>query len=224
MSDRIITPEAVLSYPNLFKPTAVNEGDQEKYSCTLVFEEGTDIKALKSRALDVAKAKWGEKLKNPEIKTLDTQHGKANFLVAGNLRLRLPWRDDPEDVASKGYPEGSVFISARTTRKPGVVAAYPGEDGRPATITDESKVYPGVYVKASLDCYAYDTSGNKGVTFGLGNVQVLRDGEPLAAGYVPAEDEFTATQEAPDLSDLESSDDAEDSEPSGSDDLSDLLG
>ncbi len=41
----------------------------------------------------------------------------------------------------------------------------------------------------SLTFFAYNTNGSKGIAAGLGNVQKLRDGEPLG-GRSRAEDDF----------------------------------
>lgn len=228
MSQRIQTPEATISYPKVFVPAPTDPNDPDspkKYSAAFVFPAGTDLKPMKAAVINEAKARWGDKLKGAKLETLETPTGPALFLVAGKLRLRLPWREDGEE---KGYPEGSIFINARSDRKPGIVTRIPDPDtGKPMPLTDESKLYAGAIVKASLDVYAYDTNGNRGVTFGLGNIQLIRDGERLD-GSVAAENEFEADEDAvADLSDLTGEDgETEDTEaPSGDeDDISDLLG
>lgn len=184
---RVITPEAILSYPNLFEPRSGGEGQDPKYSCALVFPEGTDLSGLEAAIREAAIDKFGPKAMDAMKKG----------------RIRHPVRDDAEE---KGYPEGSVFINARGTRKPGVVAAYADpRTGKPAVIDDPEAVYPGQIVRASVTAFAYDVSGNKGVAFGLNNVQILRDGERLDGGRSAA-DEFEAVAAAPDLSDLEGGD------------------
>ena len=196
---RVITPEAILSYPQLFTPKAPMGGGEEKYSCALVFPEGTDLTALKKAIATVAEEKWGSKAKDMFKKG----------------QLRNPLRDDAE---SKGYAEGSVFTNVRTKQRPGIVGIVPDpETGKPMPIEDESRVYPGVIVRASLTAFAYDSNGNRGVSFGLGNVQVIREGDRLD-NRVKAVDEFDADASAvADLSDLDGSGD------DGDLDMSDLL-
>jgi hypothetical protein len=46
-------------------------------------------------------------------------------------------------------------------------------------------------VRASLRAFAYDTNGNKGVSFGLNNIQKLGEGQRLD-GRKAATDEFDA--------------------------------
>lgn len=207
---RTITPEAILSFPNLFEPRAMGGGDP-KYSCALIFPEGTDLTDLKKAAAAALKEKFG---------------GKAKAIRKTGY---WPFRDDPDDVAQKGYPEGCTFINVRTTRKPGLVSIVPDpETGKPMPLTDPEKWYPGAVVRASIEAYGFDTEGNRGVTFGLGNLQWIRDGDRLD-GRSAAQDEFEADPDAvADLSDLtdDDVDDVGDGAPESDedeDDLSDLL-
>ncbi|HKJ88554.1 MAG TPA: ssDNA-binding protein, partial [Gammaproteobacteria bacterium] len=61
-------------------------------------------------------------------------------------------------------------------------------------------------VRASVRPFAYDTQGNRGVSFALNNIQLLRDGERLDSRVAPEED-FDAVEPV-DLSDLEEAEDA----------------
>lgn len=172
MPKTVITPEAVLSYPHLFNPAAPNPLSEPVYSCSLVFLPGADLSGLKAAALEAARERWGDKAE-PLIKS-----GK----------IRLPFRTDAEE---KGYPAGSIFINVKSKTRPGVVSRYAGPDGKPQRIDNEEEVYPGCRVRASLRAFAYDTNGNRGVSFGLNNLQKLADGERLD-GKRRAEDEFEA--------------------------------
>lgn len=168
----VMTPEAMLSYPNLFEPRVAEEGKKPTFDCALVFAPGADLAKLRAAAGAAAKDRWGDKA--------------GGMFKAG--QLKFPFREDAED---KGYPAGSVFINVRTTRKPGIVSIYAGPDGKPQQITDPDQVYPGCFVRATVRAFAYENSGNKGVSFALNNVQKLRDGERLDT-YRKAEDEFEA--------------------------------
>ena len=160
---RLVTPDAILSYPNLFTPRAMAEGMPEKYSCELIFPEGTDLTPLREAASAAAIQKWGDKL-------------PAN--------VRSPFRDGDEDRPGKPEDAGTTFISARSKQKPKVLE---GEDMNP--VMDEGEVYGGCVCRVSVTAFAYDQAGNKGVSFFLNNVWKLRDGEPLGGG-VSAADEF----------------------------------
>ena len=78
---------------------------------------------------------------------------------------------------------GCYFINANSATKPGVV------DASCQPIHDTSELYSGIYGRASINFYAFNANGNKGIACGLNNLQKLRDGEPLG-GKSRAEDDF----------------------------------
>lgn len=57
-------------------------------------------------------------------------------------------------------------------------------------ILDRNEVYSGCYARVSLNFYAFNSNGNKGVACGLGNIQKIRDGESLG-GRSSATDDFS---------------------------------
>jgi hypothetical protein len=197
---RVITPEAILSYPHVFTPQAppARKGEQEgepKYSAAFVFtKEAQATKAyaaLRAAANSVLKAVWGGGIRV----------GKKKFTLKQALdagHLNTPFRTD---WAEKGYPEGSIYINARSKAKPGIVSSIPDPNkinpktGKPMpmTIEDEDAVYPGVIVRASVTAFTYDTAGNRGVSFALNNIQVIRDGDRLDS-RVAAESEFESDE------------------------------
>ena len=141
-----------------------------------MFEEGADLAELERVAEAVGREKWGAKY-DALLKT-----GK----------IRSPFRLDGEE---KGYPAGSVFVNIKSKQAPGIVSIYPGPDGKPKKITDPAELYAGCYARASVRAFAYDTQGNKGVSFALNNLQKMGDGERLD-GRSRAEDEFEADSSA----------------------------
>ena len=179
---KITTPEALLSYEHLFQPMAPEgSGAELQYSACLVFNKETDLSDLKKAVDDAGKAKWGEKytsLKEP-----------AHFFTFSH---RLPER--------KGYQDGSVYINVRSKQKPALsanllVLIEP-------KVTDAGEVYSGCKVRVTLNVFAYDKAGNRGVSFRLNNVQKLDDGERLD-GRLKAEDDFEAIEEKPaDIDDM----------------------
>jgi hypothetical protein len=187
---RVITPEAILSFPRLFVPDSgpQEEGEApqaEKYSAALVFttaaQQTPAYAAMKRAAVQAAVNKLGQEKAVEAIRT-----GK----------LRMPFRADWE---ARGYPEGSTFFNARSKQRPGVVAnVQDPATGKPRVITEEDQVvggrfemYSGSTVIASVNFFYYDRKGNKGIGVGLGNVQRVRDGARLD-NRVAAENEFEA--------------------------------
>jgi hypothetical protein len=182
MSARVITPECTLSFPKIFAPD-----EKGKFGGVLVFKEGADLSALKKAALHVATEKFGAKA--------------ADMIRKGQIR----WEGGPHHVfrtdGEDKYGEGTVFINARTNTQPGAVSIYPDANGKPARITDESQIYPGCVVRASVTAYWYDVDGNRGIAWALNNIQKLRDGDRLDS-RVAAENEFEADPNA--MADLDS--------------------
>ena len=68
-------------------------------------------------------------------------------------------------------------------------------------ILDRSEVYSGCYARVSLSFYAFNSNGNRGVACGLGNIQKVRDGEPLGNRSTAADD-FSAFDSAEDSDDI----------------------
>ena len=173
---RVISAKALLSYPHLDEPQPAENGKKPKYSCSLVFTPALLAdpaeKALfdkMAKALqDAIEAKWP---------------GKSKQMLAAET-FKRGFRRDAE---AKGYPEGSIFVNVRSEQRPHCVDA---QVQRIPVENVKATLYPGAIVRASLTAYGYDVSGNKGVTFGLNNIQKLADGERLDNRAAP-EDEFT---------------------------------
>jgi hypothetical protein len=104
--------------------------------------------------------------------------------------LKTPLRDgDAERPGDEAYAD-SYFINANSGAAPGIV----DNQQEPQPIIDRSEIYSGVYARASVNFYAFNSNGNKGIACGLNNIQKLRDGEPLG-GKSRAEDDFATADE-----------------------------
>lgn len=160
-SGNLITPKARMSFPTLFTAKAAKGSDKEKYSLSLLIPPTADISLLIEAVKKVATEKWGEKL---------PAKLKSPFLKA-------------EDYEYEGYEAGWVLVRCTSLQKPGLVDATGGN------VDEEREAYPGRWCVASLRPFAYDNSGNRGVSFGLQNVQLLDHDEPIG-GRARAEDEF----------------------------------
>lgn len=169
-SDTKVIIPCRLSYAHLFEPDSIN-GSEPKYSVSCIIDKGdTETIAKIRKAVETAKeegkGKWGGKI-------------PAN--------LKTPLRDGDVDRSEDEAYSGSYFLNANSRQAPQVV------DRKVQPILDQSEVYSGCYGRVSVTFYAYNSNGNKGVAAGLGNVQKLRDGEPLGS-RVSAADEFDAVE------------------------------
>lgn len=169
---KVITgPDTRWSYANVWEPKAIN-GGTPKYSVSLIIPKSDTVTIKKIEAAIEAAYKEGEaKLK-----------GNGRSVPALSV-LKTPLRDgDAERPDDEAYAN-AYFVNANSATAPGIVDA----DRQP--ILDRSEVYSGVYGRASINFYAFNSNGNKGIACGLNNLQKIRDGEPLG-GKSRAEDDF----------------------------------
>lgn len=75
-----------------------------------------------------------------------------------------------------------MFVNANSDNRPGIV------DINLNPIIEKEDFYSGCYGRASINFYAFNTNGNKGVACGLNNLQKLADGERLSGGSSAEED------------------------------------
>lgn len=169
---KVITgPKTRWSYANVWQPKSIN-GGTPKYSVSLIIPKSDTVTVNKIKSAIQAAYEEGEsKLKG---------NGKS---VPSLKAIKTPLRDGdlerPDDDAYKN----SYFVNANSTTAPGIVDA----DRQP--IIDTSEVYSGVYGRASINFYAFNSNGNKGIACGLNNLQKISEGEPLG-GRSRAEDDF----------------------------------
>ena len=160
------------SYANVWNPKAMAEGAKPKYSVSLIIPKSDTVTIQKIKAAIKAAYEEGQsKLKG---------NGKS---VPPLAAIRTPLRDgDIERPDDEAY-QNAYFVNANSPTAPGIVDA----DRQP--IIDTSEVYSGVYGRASITFYAFNSNGNKGIACGLNNLQKIADGEPLG-GKTRAEDDF----------------------------------
>ncbi|MFR7820060.1 DUF2815 family protein [Candidatus Pseudoruminococcus sp.] len=171
------------SYANVWTPKAMAEGAKPKYSVSLIIPKSDTVTIQKIKAAIKAAYEEGQsKLKG---------NGKSVTPLAA---IKTPLRDgDVERPDDEAY-QNAYFVNANSPNAPGIVDA----DRQP--IIDTSEVYSGVYGRASITFYAFNSNGNKGIACGLNNLQKIADGEPLG-GKARAEDDFA---------DLDDEDDGDD--------------
>lgn len=184
------TPEAVLSWPELFVPKSQNEGEKARYSATLVFLEGADLTEMKAEAMEALLEQFPKLNKTSAMK----------LIKAGSLGW--PFHDEAGKIEKKGYPEGSTYLNVKTYKQPGIVTQYADPvTGKPMAIQNPDEASYGTIVMASVAVNAYDKKGNKGVSFWLNNLQV-RGRSDILGGGTKAEDEFEADAPLADLDDV----------------------
>lgn len=163
---KVVTGVVRLSYANVWEPVSIN-GGTPKYSVSLIIPK-SDTKTIEAinAAVDTAikegAAKFGGKIPN-------------------KAALKLPLRDGDVERDDEAY-KGAYFVNANSTSAPQIV------DRAVQPILDRSEVYSGCYARVSINFYAFNSSGNRGIACGLGNIQKVRDGEPLGGKSSAAAD------------------------------------
>ena len=170
MATKVVTGLIRMSYVNIFKSRSFSDGQDAKYSMCILIpkEDKATLKKIKAAIEEATQegiaSKWGGKR-------------PAN--------LKLPLRDGDEERAYEAEEyEGMYFLNASSNSKPGIVDKDLNE------ILDPDEVYSGCWGRASVNFFAYDSNGNRGIGCGLNNIQKLKDGERLGAARASAEDDF----------------------------------
>lgn len=169
-STKVVTGKVRFCYANVFEPSSMEGSDALKYSvCVLISKDDTKTLEAIKKGIENAKAVGKTKIAD--------KNGKIPAM------LKLPLRDG--DVEREDDPAfaGMMFINATSNRKPAIV----DKDLNP--VMSKEEFYSGCYGRASINFYAFNTNGNKGIAAGLQNLQKLEDGEMLAGGST-AEDDF----------------------------------
>lgn len=177
ISTKVVTGKVRFSFVNLFEPRAFGENTDPKYSVMLLIPK-TDIATIDrmKKAIDAA-----------VTKSLATKfNGKRPAQVKNTLKDADVDTDMDGEVLSTKWPEakGCYVISVSSRTAPQIV------DANLNPIIDPTEVYSGCYGRASINFFAYNNNGNKGVSAGLNNVQKLEDGTPLG-GVTTAEQDFS---------------------------------
>lgn len=175
---KVVTDKVRLSYVHLFTPYAHQPGQDAKYSCTvLIPKSDAATKARIDAAIEAAK-----------------QEGAASKF-GGQIPPVLPTPVHDGDGArpSDGMPfgpecKGCWVFTATSKQAPQIV------DAGVNPILDQTEIYSGIYGRVSVNFFAYNSNGRKGIGCGLNNVQKLADGDPLGGRTTAAEDFGPATE------------------------------
>lgn len=176
---KVVTGEVRLSYAYLFAPRQNDQGKDTWSTLLLIPKSDTrTIRALKAAAEEALK------------------EGLANGKLKPNTSLKNAWGtlkdgDERDDLDERPEYAGNYYMNVTAYRQPGIV------DRSLNPIMDSAEVYSGCFARVSINSYAYNSNGKRGVTFGLNHVQKVRDGDFLG-GVTRAEDDFDALEDADD--------------------------
>ena len=166
---KVVTGMVRLSYANVWEATSIN-GGTPKYSVSLIIPKSDTktidaINAAVDAAIKEGASKFGGKIPN-------------------KAALKLPLRDGDTERDDEAYKD-SFFVNANSTTAPQIV------DRAVQPILDRAEVYSGCYARVSINFYAFNSNGNRGIACGLGNIQKVSDGDPIG-GRSSAADDFSS--------------------------------
>ena len=166
MAAKMMLKNVRLSYANLFEPRENKSGDLRYGTALIIPHDHPQVDKLKAVIDEEGEAKFGKKW-------------------ATMAKKAYPLHDADEDGKSDDDPNyaGCYYINTSSKRKPQVV------DRSVKPILDESEIWSGCFANVSIAVFAFDVPENKGVSFGLNNLQKVKDGERLG-GAPNADEEF----------------------------------
>jgi hypothetical protein len=164
-----------LSFPSLFKATAMKAGDKPAFSCHLILPpDHPDLPALLAAIREVANGKWttnGEAM----LKQLSAQDRVC--LRKGDTKMK-------NGEVLDGYA-GNLFVSARSQSRPTIV------DQNRAPLDEASgKPYSGCYVNAFIAIWAQTGQYGNRINAQIQAVQFAKDGDPFGGGGAASPDVF----------------------------------
>lgn len=162
---RINTKPFTISWPRVFKPTAVVEGADPKYSFEMIFNSEKDLDNVKEAIAQIAKAN------DLNLKDLRLPYHDANLS-----------RDGQEAKATRGDHYIDKFVMKASTKRPFPVAQYnvQTESNDPLLEAQEMELYSGCVCDAILSVKYYRTAGNQGITCYIQALRKLTEGERIS--------------------------------------------
>lgn len=182
----VTTGKVRLSYAHLTEPTALQEGQEKKFSASFIIPKSD------KKTIDKIK----EAMKQAVQRGIETKWGGKK-----PPKLKLPLRDGDEERPDDEAYADSYFINGNCKSRPFIV-----DERKHVYVSIEAadeNVYSGCYVYANLSFYPFDAAGNRGIACGLNGVMKAGDGEALSS-RVSVETAFgdIKTEEDDELDDL----------------------
>lgn len=164
-----------LSYPNLWKAKAMEQGQEPKFSAAFILDKKLDAKqiaAIQAAMKVVAEEKWGA--------------GK----VPKGVKYCLRDGGEQGRADTDGYGPDKMFFNANSVKRIPVV------DRNLAPLDEQSgKPYAGCFVNVSIKLWAQDNQYGKRVNAQLRAVQFVKDGPAFGEAPVDVSKEFTELPE-----------------------------
>ena len=172
-----LSPIGRVSFPQVWTPYTMEDGQTPKFNCTLLWkledmsdEQRALFDAMVAAANDAAKGKWGVNL-------------SEEYPAGSGQKLTSPFHKS--ELKPKYLPPGMIYAKFSSLSKPGVV-----NGGRDPIDQSSGDFYAGCWAHISYNAYWYDKGGNKGVAFGMKNIQKTDDDEAFGAERSSPDEDF----------------------------------
>jgi hypothetical protein len=175
MATKVVTGVCRLSFPHLFTPRAVQEGQEAKFSGTILCPK-TDKKTYDA-CVNAVK--------------VETSVGWPTGKVPPGFKQPIKDGDGMLDKNGQQRPEtvGMWVINASSKTKPGLV------DASLQDVVDKGLIHAGCFCRFQIAFAHYNLATSKGVGAYLNNVQFVKDGPDLG-GREDAKDAFDTYSDA----------------------------
>lgn len=163
---KVVTgPRTRWAYCNVWEPKQPLNGGRPKYSVKLIIpKDDMETVTAVDDAIRAAQDEGYKRLRGDD----------AYVPSFGEIKWPVQDGDAPGLRNAQDYA-GCWLINANSDNAPQIVDAHM----RP--VIEHSRVYSGVYGRASISFYAYNKGGGKrGIACCLRNLQLIKAGEPLA--------------------------------------------
>ena len=171
--NRITTPAFRVSFHSVFEKKEQQNG-KNQYCVTMLFPKDTDLDALKKAVGAACKEKWNGKPEN----------------------FQSPFKDGNAKASKYESHKDRIVVEARTDYKPQIRNAANSADIEHAEVSPDG-FYNGCWARAKVGTFTWSNSGKNGVSFGLSNIQKIRDDESFETSFDASED-FDAVEGASD--------------------------
>lgn len=176
----MMTPNFRVSFPVLDKAAQILDSGDPKFSLTMIFD-----------TVEIAKDPAQQKLWDAMVASVDSA-AKEKFGEMPKV-FKKPFLKGDEQVSQKTGEPYDGYAGCVILRTTAGLKSRPALVGPDKSGIDAAEIYSGCYARAKVRPYGWDFA-KKGVSFGLGNVQKVRDGEALGGGGTSAEDDFDAIE------------------------------
>lgn len=183
----IITPMGRLIFPSLSRATSFQEGQEKKFTATIVCNPGPKLDELGTEVRTVGQKAFAAKFEQPEyykpicdgaevLSRIAEPTENTMALYTGRMRVLAKGSENKEPPKCYIFTPGSKVASLLPRR--------PGNEQDLKAI--EETFYAGCFCRLAVTPFSFVTGKNKGVGLILKGIQFIKDGERIGGANLDA--------------------------------------